>query len=80
MLLTALEGGENLELSVSSVNEVDVAGLQVLCAVRRSALARDVRLSISQRAKSASLRQAIAAAGFGSGEDERWLVEGASDA
>ena len=76
LLLSALDRGEAVELSALAVSEVDVAGLQILCAARRSALARNVALAFSPLARSPALDQAIAAAGFGSGENERWLVEG----
>ncbi len=80
LLLSALERGEELALSGRTVIEVDAAGLQILCAARRSALARNVRLAFVTRAQSAVLSQAISAAGLGIGEDERWLVEEGDDA
>lgn len=80
LLLSAFERGEGLELNAGAVSEVDVAGLQVLCAARSSAVARNLELAFSPGPRSAALAKTIAAAGFGSGEDERWLVEEADDA
>lgn len=79
-LLSAMEGGEALELSARAVSEVDVAGLQLLCAVRRTALARRSTVAFSAGSRSAALVLAVAAAGFGSGDDDRWLVEESGDA
>jgi len=79
-LLSAMEGGEALELSGRAVSEVDVAGLQLLCAARRTALARGSMVAFAAGSRSAALVLAVAAAGFGSGEDDRWLVEESGDA
>ena len=79
LLLGVLERGEALELDASAVAEADVAGLQVLFAARRSALARGLELTFSQRGRSEVVARVAAAAGLGRGgrsSDDAWLVEG----
>jgi anti-anti-sigma regulatory factor len=74
-LLSALERGEPLKLDARKVNEVDVTGLQLLCAARRSAEARQLRVGFVPQGRSEALVQVIAAAGLGRGDRERWLLE-----
>jgi anti-anti-sigma regulatory factor len=45
-LLAALEGGGPVVLDGGAVADVDAAGLQLLCAARRSAAARGVTLTL----------------------------------
>jgi anti-anti-sigma regulatory factor len=73
-LLAAIAAGEGVELDGSAVIEADVAGLQVLCAARRSAAARGRALAFSPGGRSAALSQAIRTAGFGKSADA-WLAE-----
>jgi len=75
LLLAALEAGQPLELDGRTVNEVDAAGLQVLCAARRSALARGTSLTFLQGGRSAALIAAIELAGLGITAGEAWLRE-----
>ncbi len=75
LLLSALDRGEALELRGDAVVDVDVAGLQVLCAAQRSARARNLELTLSRQARSAALSRAITTAGFGHADDDRWLIE-----
>ena len=78
LLLAALDCGEALELDATAVAEVDVAGLQVLCAARRSARARDLELTFSRPEGSGVVARGAAAAGLGRGGrgcDDAWLVE-----
>jgi ABC-type transporter Mla MlaB component len=77
--LEPLERGQSLELDARMVNEVDVTGLQLLCAVRLSAVARQLRLRFVPKGRSEPLLQAISAAGLGRGDRERWLLEEAND-
>lgn len=76
LLLSALEAGQPVELDGRSVNEVDAAGLQVLCAARRSALARGTSLTFVRGARSAALVDAIELAGLARSDGGAWLREG----
>jgi anti-anti-sigma regulatory factor len=76
LLLSALEADQPVELDGRAVSEVDVAGLQVLCAARRSAEARGTPLVFVPGARSAALADAIELAGLGRGAGEAWLREG----
>ena len=76
LLLSALEGGEPVELDGRAVVEVDVAGLQVLCAARRSAVARGIPLTFLRGGRSPALTDAIDLAGLGCLAGEEWLREG----
>lgn len=75
LLLAALEEGQPVELDGRNVNEVDAAGLQVLCAARRSALARRTSLTFVRGGRSAALVGAIELAGLGITAGEGWLRE-----
>ncbi len=73
LLLSALESGQPVELDGGSVKEVDAAGLQVLCAARRSALARGISLGFVRTGRSLALIDAIELAGMGMTADDAWL-------
>ncbi len=75
LLLSALDRGEPLELNAARVTDVDAAGLQVLCAARRAALARNLGLTFVPGGRSGVLRQTLVAAGLGQQGEERWLLE-----
>jgi anti-anti-sigma regulatory factor len=75
LLLSALESGEPVELDGRMVKEVDLAGLQVLCAARRSAGARGIPLAFLAGGRSAALVDAIELAGLGHTAGEAWLGE-----
>jgi len=77
-LLAALEHGEDVLLQGGGVAEVDVAGLQLLCAAARAASARGRRIGFA--ARSDALVRAVADAGFGRRAEDRWLVEEADHA
>lgn len=62
-LLAALEGGAPLVLDGGAVADVDAAGLQLLCAARRSAGARAVTLTL-RGPRSGPLARAIEDAGL----------------
>lgn len=47
-LLKAFEGAEQLCLDLAGVNEIDLAGLQLLCSAHRSSLQSDKRLFFSK--------------------------------
>jgi phospholipid transport system transporter-binding protein len=78
LLLSVIDGEGPLVLEARAVAEVDVAGLQVLCAAGCSAWARGRSALLVGR--SPALDRAVATAGFGQGEDERWLAEEADHA
>jgi anti-anti-sigma regulatory factor len=78
LLLSALDGEGPLEIDARAVTEVDLAGLQVLCAAGRSARARGRPLTLTREARSEALARAVATAGFGHGQDDRWLSGEAS--
>jgi anti-anti-sigma regulatory factor len=63
-LRTALEGGGPVVLDAGGVAEVDAAGLQVLCAARRSAAALGVRLTLRGRGRGEALAHALEIAGL----------------
>jgi len=75
-LLSALDAGQPIELDGRTVNEADVAGLQVLCAARLSALARGIPLTFLRGGRSGALADAIELAGLGHVPAEAWLCEG----
>ncbi len=77
-LQAALATGQPVELDGRAVQEVDVAGLQVLCAARRSALARGGRLTFAPAARSPALIEAIGLAGLSAHTREAWLMEDAT--
>ena len=52
-LLSALEAGGDLELDARGVEEIDVAGLQLLEAAHRSAIGRGLRLSFTEGGRGA---------------------------
>lgn len=74
-LLTALVTGEPVELDGRAVQEVDAAGLQVLCAARRSAAARGVLLAFQKDGRSPALVQAVELAGLAHHAGEAWLLQ-----
>ena len=61
-LLTQLGSGGDLELDLSAVTEVDVAGLQLLCAAHRSAVAAGRELVVA--GASEALREALRVSGL----------------
>ncbi len=75
LLLAALQAGQPVELDGRSVQEVDAAGLQVLCAARRSALARGTSLGFVRGGRSLALIDGIELAGMGITDAESWLRE-----
>lgn len=62
-LLAALEGGAPVVLDGGAVADVDAAGLQLLCAARRSAAARGVKLTL-RGPRGGPLARALEAAGL----------------
>lgn len=50
-LLTALEGGGDVDVDLSQVSEMDSAGLQLMLAAKRSALTRGQALRFSGHSK-----------------------------
>jgi anti-anti-sigma regulatory factor len=74
-LLDALARGEPVELDGRAVQEVDAAGLQVLCAARRSAAARGVPLAFQRDGRSPALVQAVELAGLAHHAREAWLLQ-----
>lgn len=60
--LAALAGGQSVTADLSQMDEVDVAGLQLLCSVHRSFRARGMSFSICGGNR--ELMQAAKAAGF----------------
>jgi anti-anti-sigma regulatory factor len=64
VLLAALGASDRLTLDLSAVAEADVAGLQLLCALHRSALAQGKPLEVAQGCRSQVLEALIDAAGF----------------
>lgn len=73
-LLSASAGREDVTLDAHAVIEVDVAGLQVLCAARRTALAMNRRLVLAEGRVSREFRMAIETAGFALSTEDRWLL------
>lgn len=64
-LLAALGGPPGaLELDASAVADVDAAGLQVLCAARRTAEARGMSLTVKSGTCSPALARAVEVAGL----------------
>ncbi len=74
-LAAALDAGGPIELDGQAVAEVDVAGLQILCAAGRSARARGLPLAFPRGGRSRPLGEAIALAGLGQAPEDRWLAE-----
>ncbi len=74
-LLAALGAGAPIELDGRAVEEVDAAGLQVLCAARRSAEARGVRLGFARGGRSEVLAEAIVLAGLSHHGRGAWLLQ-----
>lgn len=68
---------EPLALRAGAVRAVDAAGLQLLCAARRTAVAQGRALSLSRVTE--PLARALAQAGLGRARDDAWLVEGRTD-
>ncbi len=63
-LLKALDREARVELNTRAVEEVDAAGLQVLCAAHRSASARKRELLVAAGERGPALAAACAAAGL----------------
>jgi anti-anti-sigma regulatory factor len=63
-MLEALESGEPLELDASEVTDVDVAGLQLLCALHLEAAARKVDLAFGAAGCGPPITDAAKAAGL----------------
>ncbi len=63
-LLKAMDGEAQVELNAQSVEEVDAAGLQVLCAAHRTATARGRELVIAGGERGPVLQAACANAGL----------------
>lgn len=78
--LSAVAGREDVQLNTRAVAEVDVAGLQLLCAAHRTALASNRRFVLAEGPVSPELRKAIETAGFGRNPDDRWLLGETEDA
>ncbi len=74
-LLEALAGAPRVELDARAVAEVDAAGLQVLCAARRSAVARGLGLGFQPGGRSPALVRAIELAGLAHLPREGWLTQ-----
>jgi anti-anti-sigma regulatory factor len=72
LLLSALDQCEPVELDGRGVDEVDLAGLQVLCAARRSALARGRSLTLTPARRSAVLQDAFGLTGLGDVSCDAW--------
>lgn len=64
LLLAALERGEPVELDGGAVEEIDAAGLQVLCAARRSAARRGLSFTIREPGRSEPLSRSLVVAGL----------------
>jgi len=63
LLLSALSGTEDLLLDVKEITEVDIAGLQLLCAVHRGALYAGKSITLDYT-KSPILARTLAQAGY----------------
>lgn len=68
-LRAALDGGAPVVLDAAGVAEVDAAGLQLLCAARRSAAARGVPLTLRGRGRSEALARALEVSGLARAPD-----------
>jgi anti-anti-sigma regulatory factor len=74
-LLDAFDQGGDVALDASAVTDVDGAGLQVLCAARKTSLARKQRLAIVAGGRSAAFARAVETAGLGRSKETRWMAE-----
>jgi len=63
-LLQALASGEALELDPSRVESADVAGLQLLCGLHKSAFAKNTPLTVRESADVAAMNAIAVRAGF----------------
>ena len=63
-LLAALGGHARVEIDARAVVDVDVAGLQLLCAAHRSAVALGRSLAFTQAGRGAALEAALSGAGL----------------
>jgi anti-anti-sigma regulatory factor len=74
-LLEALDQGGDVAISAAEVTEVDGAGLQVLCAARKTSLARRQRLAIVAGGRSKAFARAVETAGLARSKETRWMAE-----
>ena len=63
-ILAALESGQDIDVDARGVTEVDVAGLQVLLAAKRSAESLGRRFALTSTMRSDLLVQGLAVAGL----------------
>lgn len=75
-LLEALDRGGDVAVNAAAVVDVDAAGLQVLCAARKSSLARKQRMAILDGTRSEPFARAVRTAGLGRSSETRWMLEG----
>jgi anti-anti-sigma regulatory factor len=75
ILLDALDQGGDVALNAAAVTDVDAAGLQVLCAARKSSLARKQRLAIVAGGRSEVFARAVETAGLGHSNETRWMAQ-----
>lgn len=64
VLLPALRSRETIELDSQAVSEVDVAGLQLLCSLHRSAFNQNISVTFQGGTRGASIEEAEERAGF----------------
>lgn len=75
LLLEALDQGGDVALSAAAVVDIDAAGLQVLCALRKTSLARRQRLAIVAGGRSEAFVRAVETAGLGRSSETRWMAQ-----
>lgn len=63
-LLDALTGASRLHLDLTAVDEMDVAGVQLLCALHRSAVRQGKGLEITAEGRSTLVAELSRAVGF----------------
>ena len=64
MLLPAVKSHENIELDVGAVTEIDVAGLQLLCSLHRSAANQKTSVTFMGGSCDGPIKDAEHRAGF----------------
>jgi anti-anti-sigma regulatory factor len=74
-LLAAFDEGGDVAVNAAAVTDIDAAGLQVLCAARKTSLARKQRLAIVAGGRSAAFVRAVETAGLGRTAETRWMAE-----